>query len=563
MLKRIFSLIMAIMLILATFSSCGDSEQTSSKAKKAKKADKKVSSDKQTVSQDTDDEPEEEIEYIYEYIDEDGNIYDESKSVPATCSKSFTTLPAEHTSLLSSNPDRGWRSEQQLWVPSDINVLRKTTYNDILSDVKATLSTNTQLETVTVCRLYFIMNYYKDIYELPAETVQYLDNYMKAYQEIGVKVYFEVYYQHGLDYGDIGASKATVLHHLDTYGLLWKKYKDNLYAVNFGLIGSYGEWSALKPMLSTADKTEIVNKVAKLVPEDTYLIIRLPKYKRECISKSSPLYNRVGYAADAFFGKMFPNDDYGQGNWRPDNEEWQISVKESPYSIMDGELFTTRWFKENGIYVDPISSIKAFSELHMTTFSVNHGYADISLYGGTLPQTVLYGWKCEEITNKIINDLGVLVTPTWFSKSDGSTVKRNTFEYVRDYLGYNIAAQELKVTGGNSAGNSINVSMSLKNYGFSAAFNLKSGFAILDKNNNVVSEVYAGDPSKWYSTDPKNYSDRKQLTHNITAKMVLPKQKGTYKIAFFMKNSLGQTARLNNTVEYSDGFNILHMFTID
>ncbi len=539
-------------------------EGESEKEPERKPEEKSDPTDSKETAEESDppaeEKTEEEIEYVYEY--EDGDA-DTQKSVSALCSKSFTTLPAEHTSLLSSNPDRGWRSEEQIWVPNDPAVLKKTTYKEILGSVKSDISTNTLLETVTISRLYFIMNRFKDTYELPKDVYTYLENYLKAYREVGVKVYLCIYYQHGLESTDFGAPKETILHHIDTYAKLWKNYTDVIYAVNFGLMGSYGEWSAIKPVLTNDDKTEIVNKVMRLVPKQTYLLIRLPRYKQTFIEKSNPRYGRIGYAADAFFGKMFPNDDYGQSTWRPDTEDWATSIKESPYTVMDGELFTTRWFKENGIYVEPYSSIQAMSELHLTTFSVNHGYADYSLYDGAISQTVLYGWKCEEITRKKIGDLGVLSTPTWFTKADGTKVQRNVFEYVRDYLGYNLAAQKLNISGGSKPGSAIKISMSLKNYGFSAAFNLKSGFAILDENNKVISRVYAGDPTKWYSTDPENYSDRTQLTHNVTANMTLPKKKGVYKIAFFMENTLGQTARLNNTVEYADGFNILHMFTVD
>lgn len=79
----------------------------------------------------------------------------------------------------------------------------------------------------------------------------------------------------------------------------------------------------------------------------------------------------------------------------------------------------------------------------------------------------------------------------------------------------------------------------------------------------LVSQVFAGDPKTWHSSDPKNYSDRTLLTHKVTASMKLPKESGTYKVAFFIKNKLGQTVRLDNSVEYKNGYNILHMFTVD
>lgn len=79
----------------------------------------------------------------------------------------------------------------------------------------------------------------------------------------------------------------------------------------------------------------------------------------------------------------------------------------------------------------------------------------------------------------------------------------------------------------------------------------------------MVSEILVGDPTTWHPTSPEDYSDRTQLKHNLSAEMKLPSESGTYKIAFFLRNTLGQTARLDNTIEYSNGYNILHMFTIE
>lgn len=566
MIKRTLSILMSMVLLLSAVCGCtntgvkdSSSGDTSSSGRAPDTSQTEISSTDAVVSEKTDSD--EEIEYIYV----DGEEETEKISVSPLTSKMFTTLPAEHTSLLRKNPDRGFRSEELWKVSDDTEELKNTTYNNVLTKVKTGLAANAHMETVTVSRVYFYMINWREVKVLPDEVINYLDMILKAYKEVGVKPYLCIYYQQGTGYESYGAEKEVLLSHIEQYAALWKKYKDSIYAYDMTLMGSYGEWTAIRPALTDSDKAEIVNKVLELLPDSIYLLMRRPEQKATYIPKNTKRYLMTGFAQDAFFGKLYPYLDYGQGTWRPadDNEWWQMSIKESPYTINDGELFTTRYFNDNSGYVDGYTSIEAMLELHTTTFSINHAYGDIATFGGNINETVMYGWKGEEITEALLKKAGALVTPTYFTGTDGSSTVRNCFEYIRDYLGYHISATELKVTGGSGKGEKINLSLKLKNYGFGAAFNLISGFAVLDENNNVISEIESGDPSTWYSTDPENFSDRTQLTHTLTAQMKLPDKAGTYKLAFFLRNRSGQTARLDNTVEYSNGYNILHMFTID
>ncbi len=582
--KKIISLILVLVFVVTAFVGCSKKPGASSDPVSGNETSSPapvISEDSSTDDTSTDD--------TISNVNSEGTGKKPNTpkiSVPVTTKKSFEALPAEYSVLLNSNPDRGFRSKEIYIIP-EVELLRSKpenyTYEKLRALVEKELAKNTLGETVTVSRVYFYLENYKVIPELSDEVYNYIDNVCKAYAELGVKMYWEAYYQRPDEEAVIpgGAHKSVILNHLDTFGKIWKKHKDTIYAVCFGLMGRYGEWTELGDALidegidpkSLTDaereaqnlkgKQEIANKLFSLLPEDTYLTMRRPELKSQVITKDNASYYKIGFAQDALFGKMYPYDSaIGQGSWLPNNENewWKMSIEESPYAPNDCELFTTRYFKDNGIYVEPYSSIQVFSELHETTFSVNHGYAD---FDTSLTETVLQGWKGEEITAIKLKELGAFYSPGWFKDENGNTIKRNVFEYVRDYLGYRFSAKTLEISGGTKAGASIKLNMSLQNYGFSAAFNQKSGFAILDEENKVVSEVFAGDPKTWYSSDPKNYNDRTLLTHNVTASMKLPEKSGTYKVAFFIKNNLGQTVRLDNSVEYKNGFNILHMFTID
>lgn len=372
MIKRTISLLLCLVLMFTLFAGCDTPDTSSTDI---------VSSEPNSSSepQDTTSSLE---EAISSQTDKKTGI-----SVPATVDKTFETLPAEYSVLLNKNPDRGFRSEDMYFVPV-IDTLRANpedyTYEKLLAKVKSNINANIG-ESVMVSRVYFRMSNYKDIPELPQEVYSYIDNVCKAYAEVGVKMYWEAYYQQG-SYPDQGARKSVILKHLDTYGKIWEKHKDTIYAVCFGLIGGYGEWTTIgdnlyddgiDPTLYTYEerqamilegKRQVAAKVLSLLPEQTYLTMRRPSQKAEAVPADHPKYDMIGFAQDAFFGKMFPSEDYGQGGWQPDNSGgwWEMSIKESPYVPNDGELYTTRYFKDNGIYVEPYSSIQVFSELHET-----------------------------------------------------------------------------------------------------------------------------------------------------------------------------------------------------
>jgi hypothetical protein len=117
--------------------------------------------------------------------------------------------------------------------------------------------------------------------------------------------------------------------------------------------------------------------------------------------------------------------------------------------------------------------------------------------------------------------------------------------------------QNWKASGKLSKKGSVKLELSLNNYGFSAPYNLESGFAILDKDNNLVKSVKVGTPTGWHSRNPGNYNDTKLSTHTITANCPLPDKAGRYKIAFYLKNPLGVGAQLANAIPFENGYNIL------
>ena len=171
-------------------------------------------------------------------------------------------------------------------------------------------------------------------------------------------------------------------------------------------------------------------------------------------------------------------------------------------------------------------------------------------------------WKTQEVTMDMLDKEGIIYDPAWFLDENGQVTWRNCYEFIRDHLGYKISAKELSLSWSAVETEKVKVQMSLANYGFAAAFNMESGFVILDSEGNVVSEVVAGEPDKWYNRHPDDAFSKDILTHSISAELEPPSIKGEYKIAFFLRNTMGVYANISNKCDNINGYNILYNFSI-
>lgn len=78
----------------------------------------------------------------------------------------------------------------------------------------------------------------------------------------------------------------------------------------------------------------------------------------------------------------------------------------------------------------------------------------------------------------------------------------------------------------------------------------------------MVAEVPAGDPATWNSRDPENYEDPARIVYTISAEVPMPSQAGEYQLAFYLRNSAGTGARMNNDLTYANGYTTFYTFTI-
>lgn len=467
--------------------------------------------------------------------------------------KELSPLYGTEGTILNTNPDRGFRLE----IAMDVEwVSTAGSYEKMKKEADAIIAEAvTDQESVKLAQSYLYLGGFNKG-DITDRGLQAVEAYLDALHDRGMKAVLRFAYSTGQSAQDKekDAPQEIILRHLQQLRPILEKKKAYIHVYQAGLIGAWGEWhSEAYPL----DRTVILRNIMEvLVPVDMYVQVRLPEYKNLYPSNLAG-YKRIGIHNDSVFGKIGTNN-YGTGGLDAGTDQWQQLVKEAAYTPQDGELYWSYWNTDTGVFCDGFDALRQFSEHRFTSLSVLHGYLDSK----DAENTTMGKWKKQILTEQWLQDNHILYDPSWFRDDKGKAISRSVFDYVRDYLGYRIQAREVQITGENTTGATVKITMPLVNYGLSAAFNLESGFAVLDSNNKVVTSVKAGNPAEWYSRSATNYEDDRLLTHNISASLKLPSSPGHYKIGFYIKNALGEGARLANSVEFVENINILHEFDL-
>ncbi len=429
--------------------------------------------------------------------------------------------------------------------------------------------------------------------KIPQICLDIVDVFFKKCRERNCKVLFRYGY-HGVQYNwqaseeyrkmheKVGASEENMLAHIDQLVPFIEKNKDIIHKLSSGFIASGGE-QAYNYQYPVVNYDTIIKAVVEklCVPNDFYYTVRMPKYKLDLL-EHDPGYKYadiIGFNNDGMFGETenlgwnsgcyqynhnFDITGPGQcnehdmGGEHIKNDWWEYVCQTSAYTPQSGEMFHNMAIHRPDRVPTGMDIIKEVAHQHYVTMSQWNGFVEARFEhfkneeGKLVPLDSTMGrWiKNETVTPEMLDAEGIIYDPAWFTDENGNPVHRNPYEFVRDHLGYRIGAQDFEFDGKTAK-------LTLKNYGFAAAFNLKSGFAVLDENYNVVSEVSAGEPEKWYSHDPDNYRSTEILEHTVTADIALPNQNGKYYIGFYLKNTRDERAKLANDMTFENGYNIL------
>lgn len=517
--KRIISVLTALSLILC-LAACGKKENT---AKKAADTSSKDSSAVQTN------------------VDISGN-----KKDSAVVAREYTGLYGENSFLLNSNPDKGFRGifEFYHYDYTDEELAKK------LADFPSRITKYTPA-TVFVCYFYLTDYRNKDLDDKLFNVMQKSFDYFRE-QKYTVLLRF-AYTTHQ---DDVSPTTERILSHMDQLKDIVAKNTDVLHVFQAGFVGKFGEWHSER--VNICDREKVLNYfMTNLLPDGVYTQVRTPAYKN-FVSDDKEYKKLIGFHKDDYFGIMNTDQMGDKSEYIYGHSGWEQQLKEGAYTPNDAELYWWSQFEDMREWPEAYASLVGASQLRLTTLSAYNGYLD----QGPMKDGAMVRWKSYPVTEKWCKENGINYSENWFKNIGGAELSRSVFDFIRDYVGYRIQAKELKCTGGDKCGDKIDIELKINNLGFSSAFNLESGFAILDSNGNEVSSVQAGDPEKWYGTDPDDYSKRELLEHKINATLKLPEKYGTYRLAFYMRNKLGVGARLDNNVEFENGYNIIHEFKL-
>ena len=460
--------------------------------------------------------------------------------------KELPALPGTLSNTLNHNPDRGFRLEVSFVKANELlNASDRKAYarEKILGELD-----NCAPFDITIAQNYFYLWPWLDS-PISEDALSAFQDVFDVYREMNIKVLQRFSYQRECHRG--GAETERILGHIRQLKPLIERNRDVIYCFQTGFIGAWGEWHSDVP---AADRTKILKAVAEeLVPDDMYLQLRLPEYK-EFLSPNHPAYRKIGFNNDCFFGKINA-EYYGSGGWDPDTAMWRTSVAQSPFCPMDAELYWSFWNFENNIFCDGYDAVTALSELHMTTFSAMHGYGDLKKSAdrrGTIAR-----WMEQPITEEWLKAHGIPFSPAWFADENGKKLTRNVFEFVRDHFGYRLEARSVEVSGESAPGECVNVCLEIANTGFSAPFNLRGAFALLDDDGNAVSVFPIDGIDHWHPTSPLDYSDRTVLIHKVFGTLAVPEKEQKLRLGFRLYSTLGSGVVLANTLENAGGYYIL------
>lgn len=456
----------------------------------------------------------------------------------------LSPLPAAQSYMLNYNPDRAWRGEAYVNVGNSM-MDGHTPQEDPTVNIRRFVEKYAPYAP-QLCQTYFYLSAYKNKAEIDQEGLDRIQQCFDCARELGIKLNVRFTYQYGMG----GAGESTddiMLGHMEQLAPLIEQNKDVIHVVEAGFIGSWGEWHSSKEF---HNETAILRGVLAMTPEDIYVQVRLPEYKT-LILPTEPEYARIGFHDDAFFGYRYcANSD----DLNPGTDSWNQIVKESAYVPVGGETF---WGYESNEKVNGYDAIKQFSAFRQNSFSIFHMFIEDGVGQGY----EIEKWQSLPITAEWLESNGILYSPNWFGE-DGKT-ERTVFDFVSDYLGYRLEGQRANVSGEIKPNGLLKADFTLINYGFSAAFNMNSGFAVLDSEGNLVSSFPAGDPETWNSRDPENYADASPIEYTVSSDILLPEAAGEYQLAFYLQNSAGTGARLNNDLTYSNGYSVFYTFTIE
>lgn len=447
------------------------------------------------------------------------------------------------------NPGRGFRLE------TAVDVLHeKDTPTEELNE----LSAKYVADSVSLSQSYFYLTYLIGK-ELSEENFRTMQAYFDELQKQGKKAVLRFAYERDfMGRSPVGPTGEQILAHLDQLKPFLEKNKDLILVVQAGMIGAWGEWHSSVQGLENSEETKaaVLEKLLSVVPAERNVQVRLPEFKN--LLKDKPeLYKRLSFHDD--FIVIRP--DRWDADMHEGTPKFDQIVAESPYLVVDGELPWGFWSvgadpdsPSAGWIIDGMQAARRLFLQHYTSLSIIHNYKEQHPNNrfdeNNPPEYSMVVWKKTMITEDSLLQHHMPVSDSYFRKKDGTKVKRNMFDYIRDHLGYRIELQSLQLPSKFVSGKENVLKLSLKNRGFATVFGEHPVyFVLIDDAGEVTEFPTDANPKNWQPFEPKD-SAYTSLMHTVDVSLELPASvtAGTYKLGLWIPDG---SDRLRYNLRYA------------
>lgn len=390
--------------------------------------------------------------------------------------KELKPLPGSKSKELLGNPDRGFRYEFAVHVAED-----EQEYGISDCNTSAIERAKEQFELYKddrpqMAQVYVYMHSYMER-DLDEAAFKAMRRYFDLLKEKKIRMLLRFAYQRDkIEWakGDVDPHLNQVLRHIDQLKPLIEQYKDNIYAVQAGFVGIWGEWHSMIN-LSKEDCKIILEKLIDALPPELFVQIRY-MWIKNMLRVDDPRRLRVGYHDDYVMDRPI--------SWSSaaNETEWAVETAEAPYLVNDAEMPWGNDEEFMGPLMNPIPLMQRMYRHCFSTLSIRHNYIERGC------EYDMQTWKRYPATPQLIHCADMPAPHAWFRNENGEPIYRSMFEYIRDFTGYYIAAEKAELTeeyGG------LRVDVSLKNYGTAAPITMRDPEAVIadEKGNILASRV--------------------------------------------------------------------------
>lgn len=459
--------------------------------------------------------------------------------------------------LLQQNPGRGLRMEVYMNVKTGRGVFKAGENRDAIEILEEMIAKYDD-DQPRLAQVYFYLTDYKNS-RIDEEGFRHMEEYFKVLKEHNIKAVLRFAYIWDGDASWSSQDKSAngKIQDIQDLAPFIEAHKDQIHVLQAGMFGAWGEWGDVYGGgVNKNDVKRVMAAYMENIPEELQMQVRLWRYKTDYFDHNADYYDRISFHDDYLIGDY--DDSNNLGSKQPISnvtEEEKAMISEACKTLnVDGEMI---WGRANQSLVgsDTIDAIKVAKRLrddHFTSMSLEHNYKesdDNSIASGVPNEYAIVHWQSEFINRNVLDREGLLYQEEWFKDKNGNNISRNMFEYIRDYLGYYLVAENASA---KTDGGKVDVSLTLNNYGFAAPVGLSSiKVVLLDADDQVIEEKEACDLLALQTNEPQD----------IRVSFTRPDSGRAYTVAIAAQDSAGTPVRLANDVEFRGGFNILGELT--